>query len=69
MNKNQYPTGALIKRIILQIRPYWGHHIAIFILGILAIPLALLKPFSISLIIDSAFGSKPVPSGIRFFFP
>lgn len=58
-----------LKRIITQLRPYWTQITSIFIFSILAIPLALLRPFSVSLIIDSAFGNRPLPAGIRWFFP
>src|SRR5688572_11918374 len=60
---------SLIKRVLLQVRPYWVHIISLFILNLLAAPVALLKPFALKVLIDSGFGSSPVPAFIKAFFP
>src|SRR5688572_26793238 len=65
----KYSTFYLVKRILLQARTYLPHIIGIFILGLLATPIALLKPFALLLIIDSGFGSQPLPGFISMFFP
>jgi len=62
-------TFQLIKRIILQVRSFWPHIIGLFILSLLSTPIALLKPFALKLLIDSGFGSQPVPGFITIFFP
>ena len=54
---------------MVQARPYWPHLIGIFLLNLLSTPLSLVKPFVLSILIDSAFGSHPVPGAIRVFFP
>ena len=59
----------LIKRILIQARPYWPHISGLFLLNLLAMPIALLKPFALKLLIDSGFGSQPVPGFISVFFP
>lgn len=59
----------LIKRAILYSRPYWSYIVLFFFLTLLATPIALLKPFALKFLIDSGFGSQPVPGFIRSFFP
>lgn len=61
-------TFKLIKRILVHARPYWPHIVGLFILSLLVIPVTLLKPYALKLLIDSGFGSQPVPSAIRAFF-
>ena len=65
----KYSAIQLIKKIIHQGRSYWPHITGIFVISLLATPIALLKPYALKLLIDSGFGSKPVPSFISFFFP
>ncbi len=65
----KYSVVTLLKKITRQVRPFWAHLIGLFFLNILASPVTLLKPFALKIIIDSAFGSKPMPSFISFFFP
>jgi ATP-binding cassette, subfamily B, bacterial len=60
---------SLLKRVFLQARPYWLQTGAIFFLTLLASPIGLMKPLALKLLIDSAFGSHPLPEFIRFFFP
>jgi ATP-binding cassette subfamily B protein len=59
----------LLKRILSQVRTYWPHIIFLFALNLLAAPIALLKPFALKTLIDSGFGSSPVPYFIRIFLP
>ncbi len=40
-----------------------------FLLMLLASPIALFKPYALKLLIDSGFGNQPLPPFIRFFFP
>lgn len=65
----KYSVVSLLKKITRQVKPFWGHLIGLFFLNILASPVTLLKPFALKIIIDSAFGSKPLPAFIAFFFP
>ncbi len=62
-------TFHLIKRILVHARPYWPHISGLFILSLLATPLVLLKPYALKLLIDSGFGSQPVPAFFGHFFP
>ncbi len=65
MNKSVF---SLIKRVLLEVRPYWPPIVFLFMLNLLAAPIALLKPFALKILIDSGFGSYPVPHFISMFF-
>jgi ATP-binding cassette subfamily B protein len=69
MTKRNTPAIALIKRVIFQARPYWPHLAVLFVLNLLASPIALLKPVALKILIDNAFGSHPLPGVIRTLFP
>src|SRR5205823_3301347 len=56
-------------RLFRWARPYWTHLIALFLLGLLATPLALLVPLPLKIALDSGLGSKPLPHLIRSFVP
>src|SRR5690349_2691617 len=59
----------LYVRIIRQTRPYWLHLLGVFFLSTLASPLALLNPFPLKLIVDSAIGTSPLPWGLEGLLP
>jgi len=59
----------LIRRILLEAKPFWSAIIGLFFLNLLATPIALLKPLAMKILIDSGFGSQPVPGFISLFFP
>jgi ATP-binding cassette, subfamily B, bacterial len=65
----KYSTAQLIRRIFVHARPYWLHMVGLFILTLLATPIALLKPLGMKIVIDSGFGAVPLPGFIRTFFP
>ena len=64
----KYSAFSLIKRALLQARPFWLYLLGIFLLSLLATPLALLKPYSLKILIDSGFGAQPLPGFINLFF-
>jgi GT2 family glycosyltransferase len=59
----------LYMRIIQQTRPYWLHLVGVFLLSLLASPLALLGPLPLKLIVDSAIGTSPLPWGLEAVLP
>ncbi len=63
-----YSVFQILKRILIQARPYWPHLAGIFLLSLIASPIALLKPLALKILIDSGFGSLPLPGFITFFF-
>ena len=62
-------SGQLLKKIFNQAKPYWFHMAVLFLLSLLATPIALLQPYAIKLIVDSGFGSTTPPGWIRWIFP
>lgn len=60
---------SLIRRALEHARHYWLHIFGIFILSLLSAPIALLGPYPIKILVDSAFGNHPLPIAITCFFP
>ncbi len=52
----------IVRRLIGVARPYWGHLTAIWLLNLLAVPIALVTPIPIRLAIDSVLGDRPMPA-------
>src|SRR2546421_7923913 len=50
-------------------RAYWTPRVGLFLLGLLATPLALLVPLPLKIALDSGLGSRPLPHLIRSFLP
>lgn len=59
----------LAARLFHWARPYWRHLGALFLLSLLASPLALLVPLPLKIAVDSGLGSKPLPHLVRPFLP
>ncbi len=59
-----YTDLVLCQRLLRQARPYWPHIVGIFLLSLLASPIALLQPLPMKIAIDNVVGSHPLP---RFF--
>lgn len=59
----------LAGRLFHWARPYWHHLAALFLLSLLASPLALLVPLPLKIAVDSGLGSKPLPHLVRVFLP
>ena len=53
----------LLVRLLRRARAYWPHIAAVFLLGLLAAPLALLAPVPLKIIVDSVLGGQP-PTGV-----
>lgn len=65
----RYGDIALYRRLLRQAKPYWGHLFGVFMLSLIAAPLALLMPLPLKVVIDSVLGGKPVPETIAWLFP
>src|SRR6266550_1434228 len=61
--------AALLRRLLRQVRPYWGHLGALFALGLLASPIALLVPVPLKIVVDSVIGGPPLPSFLLPIIP
>src|SRR5437016_14477983 len=60
---------ALYLRLFRWARPYWAHLVGLFLLSLLATPLALLVPLPLKIALDSGLDSKPLPHLIRALVP
>ena len=69
MTQRTHSDIAILRRLLDQARPYWGHLAAIFTIDLLATPLALLTPLPLMLAVDSVIGSEPMPRFLALFTP
>ena len=60
---------ALLRRIFGETRGYRRHIAAVFVVSLLATPLALLGPVSLKIAVDSVLGSEPIPGFLSPFVP
>src|SRR5262245_48580722 len=60
---------AIFRRVALQVRPYWRHLVAVFLLSLLATPLSLLLPLPMKIVIDSVLDSQPLPGFMIAIIP
>jgi ATP-binding cassette subfamily B protein len=65
----KYSDLGLYRKLLLQARPYWVYILGIFLLDLLAIPLALLAPVPLAIAVDSALGSEPLPGFLAAWLP
>ncbi len=68
-NPTPHRDFALYLRLFRWSRAYWPHLVGLFLLSLLATPLALLVPLPLKIALDSGLGSKPLPHLIREFMP
>ena len=69
MVKSNSSDLSLVKRLLLETRPFWSHILGIFVLSLLSTPLALLMPVPIKIIVDNVLGTQPLPDFVRHFLP
>ncbi len=60
---------ALYRRLLRQARSYWPHVAGVFVLGLLASPIALLNPVPLKIVVDSVLGTRPLPPILRDLVP
>jgi ATP-binding cassette subfamily B protein len=60
---------TILRRLVASSRQCWPHIGAIFFLGALAAPLALLVPLPLKIIVDSVVGSHPPPGALTAVLP
>ena len=64
------PTDfALYRRLLWQARPCWPHISALFLLGLVATPVALLAPLPLKIVVDCVLGSEPLPGFLQPLLP
>lgn len=59
----------LYRRLWRQARPHWPHITGIFLLSLLATPVALLTPLPLKIVVDSVLGSHPLPGVLSGLAP
>ena len=69
MANSTYTDVTLYRRLILLARPHWLHIAGLFLLSLLATPLALLNPVRLKIAVDSVIGSEPIPSFLDAVLP
>ncbi len=60
---------SLVWRIVRQVSPCWPNFVALFLLSLLAPPLALLTPLPLKIAFDNILDSRPLPSLIQTIAP
>ena len=69
MSAGRYSDLAIYRRLLREARPYWAHIFVIFLLGLLATPLALLTPLALKIAVDSVLDDKPLPGFVDVLVP
>ncbi len=69
MTASTHSDLAVVTRILRQARPYWSHIGAIFLLDLLATPLALLTPIPLMVVVDSVISNEPLPALLTTMTP
>ena len=71
MNKSEktYTDIEIFQRLIMLARPLWGNLLTIFLISLLAAPLALLIPIPLKIAVDSVLSDAPLPQFIEIFLP
>src|SRR5262249_5582988 len=58
MSTRSYGDFEIYRRLCRQARPYWPHLAALFLLGLLATPAALLLPLPLAMVVDNVTASE-----------
>lgn len=64
-----YSDLTLLKYLLKQARPYWRSIVSLFVIDLLATPLALLTPVPLALAVDHVIGDRPLPAPWVNFVP
>jgi len=65
----KYTDRALVRRLLLQVRPYWFHILGILGVSLVATPLALLSPVPLKIVVDNVLGGQPLPEAVQAMLP
>src|SRR5438046_6509461 len=60
---------VVFRRVLREARPCWLFIGVLFLLGLLASPLALLTPLPLKIAVDSVIGGRPLPGVVAPFVP
>lgn len=60
---------ALVRQLLAYPLPYWPYIAGLFVLGLLASPIALLNPVPLKIAVDNVLGSQPFPPFLQAVLP
>ena len=63
------PDGVLYRRLLAEARPSWAHLAGLFLVQVLATPIALLAPVPLQIAGDQVLGQVPLPSWLAPWIP
>jgi ATP-binding cassette, subfamily B, bacterial len=69
MADKKYSDLILLRRLWNLARRYWIGIAAIFVIGLLSTPLALLTPLPLKIVVDNVLGSRPLPDFVYAYLP
>src|SRR6266436_2447502 len=69
MIRTSMDPQTLFRRLVHQVRPCWQHLAGLFLLGLLAPPLALLTPLPLKIAVDSVLDHRALPRFLDGFLP
>src|SRR3989442_730948 len=64
-----YTDVVVFRRVLREARPCWSFIGGLFLLSLLASPLALLAPLPLKIAVDSVIGARPLPGVVAPFVP
>jgi ATP-binding cassette, subfamily B, bacterial len=67
--KRLYTDVVLYRRLLREARPYWPHIAGVFVIGLLATPVALLAPLPLKIAVDAITGKHAVPHFLHAVLP
>ncbi len=67
--KSHYSDWAIFKRIALESRTRWPQLLAVLVLSLLSTPVAMLTPVPLKIVVDSVFGTHPLPGYLTSLWP
>src|SRR5437667_2599454 len=69
MTRSRYGDFGLYLRLARQVRSSWTSIALLFLVGLLATPLALLTPLPLKIAVDSVLGARPLPHFLDVLVP
>ena len=60
---------AAYRYLLWLARPYWPHLSLIFLLGLIAAPIALLLAYPLKIAVDNVIGNQPLPHVLQALLP
>ncbi|HVG93664.1 MAG TPA: ABC transporter ATP-binding protein, partial [Planctomycetota bacterium] len=65
----RYTDAALYRRLLREAAPHWPHLLGLFLVQLLATPIALLVPVPLQVTVDCVLGTRPPPGWLAAVLP